>query len=366
MIYAEIKNNGEISVYESTVSDSVKHETVKFKFPIEWDGYLKTAVFGYGDRTFNVILDLNSDLCISENECYIPHEVIKSPMFTLSAFAIKDNSIATAQSAAVNVAESGYELGDEPESPTVGEYQQLINLYEETKNIAQSVRTDALNGAFKGEKGDKGDAFTYSDFTAEQLAALKGEKGDDAIIDYLQDVEIIFKSDLDDQGNSIPMDLQIDDNFSLESTNPVQNKIITERLEGLISEIALNMHPIGSYYWSENSTNPSELFGGTWEQVKDKFILAAGDSYSQGSIGGAAQTTIVNENLPEYIFLTASKEGGVERERVALSSSGRYGFVGSSVATGMSDSGLNYIFGNNTPLNNMPPYITAYCWKRTA
>lgn len=30
----------------------------------------------------------------------------------------------------------------------------------------------------KGEKGEKGDAFTYSDFTAEQLAALKGEKGD--------------------------------------------------------------------------------------------------------------------------------------------------------------------------------------------
>lgn len=33
----------------------------------------------------------------------------------------------------------------------------------------------------KGEKGDKGDtgaAFTYSDFTAEQLAALKGEKGE--------------------------------------------------------------------------------------------------------------------------------------------------------------------------------------------
>ena len=29
-----------------------------------------------------------------------------------------------------------------------------------------------------GEKGDKGDAFTYSDFTAEQLAALKGPKGD--------------------------------------------------------------------------------------------------------------------------------------------------------------------------------------------
>lgn len=30
----------------------------------------------------------------------------------------------------------------------------------------------------KGPKGDKGDAFTYADFTADQLAALKGEKGD--------------------------------------------------------------------------------------------------------------------------------------------------------------------------------------------
>lgn len=34
------------------------------------------------------------------------------------------------------------------------------------------------NGTIQGEKGDKGDAFTYSDFTSEQLAALKGEKGD--------------------------------------------------------------------------------------------------------------------------------------------------------------------------------------------
>ena len=31
---------------------------------------------------------------------------------------------------------------------------------------------------FDGEKGDKGDPFTYDDFTTEQLASLKGEKGD--------------------------------------------------------------------------------------------------------------------------------------------------------------------------------------------
>ena len=34
------------------------------------------------------------------------------------------------------------------------------------------------NGSDVGLKGDKGDPFTYSDFTTEQLAALKGKKGD--------------------------------------------------------------------------------------------------------------------------------------------------------------------------------------------
>ena len=34
---------------------------------------------------------------------------------------------------------------------------------------------------FDGEKGDKGDPFTYGDFTPEQLASLKGDKGDKGV-----------------------------------------------------------------------------------------------------------------------------------------------------------------------------------------
>lgn len=40
-----------------------------------------------------------------------------------------------------------------------------------------------------GEKGDKGDPFTYEDFTAEQLAALKGEPGNGFTEEQLADVE---------------------------------------------------------------------------------------------------------------------------------------------------------------------------------
>lgn len=52
--------------------------------------------------------------------------------------------------------------------------------------------------------------------------------------------------------------------------------------------LLLDAHPVGSLYWSSNATDPTSLFGGSWERIKDKFILAAGDSYSQGSTGGSA------------------------------------------------------------------------------
>lgn len=48
-------------------------------------------------------------------------------------------------------------------------------------NVMQITLTDGTRQTFlvkNGSKGSQGDAFTYSDFTDEQLAALKGEKGD--------------------------------------------------------------------------------------------------------------------------------------------------------------------------------------------
>lgn len=42
----------------------------------------------------------------------------------------------------------------------------------------QGIQGETGPAGPQGAKGDKGDAFTYSDFTAEQLATLKGDKGD--------------------------------------------------------------------------------------------------------------------------------------------------------------------------------------------
>ena len=181
MIKVEIFDNGQIIAHNNIIADSVLFEKISFNFPESWNGYKKTAVFRNGEKTVSVVLDESSELCMGENECYIPYEVIKAPQFTVSVFGVLGESKATTPQARVKVTESGYGTGDAPSEPTPTEYEQLVSIANATKQLAQSVRTDADNGMFngdKGEKGDKGDPFVYSDFTDEQLALLKGEKGD--------------------------------------------------------------------------------------------------------------------------------------------------------------------------------------------
>ena len=52
-----------------------------------------------------------------------------------------------------------------------------------------------------------------------------------------------------------------------------------------------NIYPVGSIYMSVNSTNPGSLFGGTWEQIEGKFLLACDSTYTAGSTGGNSSHT---------------------------------------------------------------------------
>ncbi len=177
--------NNELMDKNTAIADSVKFETVKFVFPDNWAGYKKTAVFkSKSGFCCNVVLEQENPLCVGEDECYIPHEMLLEDEFNVSVFGVLGESVATTTEVKITVIESGYSLGDAPHNPTPTEYQQLIELTEKTKQIAQSVREDADNGVFKGDKGEKGDTgdkgepFVYADFTADQLDLLKGPKGD--------------------------------------------------------------------------------------------------------------------------------------------------------------------------------------------
>ena len=131
----------------------------------------------------------------------------------------------------------------------------------------------------------------------------------------------------------------------------------TVRLErGVIGMI----YPVGSIYISANSTSPAELFGGTWEQIKDRFLLAAGDSYKVGDTGGEAQHTLTVDEMPAHEHsqrLEWSNVTGYGLNTAVVNPSAN-ALVDAGIATGST--------GNSKPHNNMPPYLAVYAWKRIA
>ena len=60
------------------------------------------------------------------------------------------------------------------------------------------------------------------------------------------------------------------------------------------------IYPIGSIYISVNSTSPATMFGGTWEQIQDTFLLSAGSTYTAGNTGGSSTVTLETTNLPSH------------------------------------------------------------------
>lgn len=132
------------------------------------------------------------------------------------------------------------------------------------------------------------------------------------------------------------------------------------------------VYPVGSIYMSVNNTNPATLFGiGTWEQLKDRFLLGAGDTYTAGATGGEATHQLTKAELPAYDLYNASHShsitstagyNGKQGNNPSLNGGNNQGSGSISVsATIKVSSG-----GSNQAHNNMPPYLVVYMWKRTA
>lgn len=377
MIKANIYEK-ELFIEGCAVSDSVKFDTVKFSFPESWQIYEKTVVFSNDAGTqLNVLLNPQNSLCVGENECYIPHEVLKSPGFSISVFGIKDDRVATTTKKFVKVIESGYALGDEPSEPTISQYQQIINLSTEALNIAQSVRQDADNGVFNGEKGEAGEP---GEASPEFIAMVKetqenARKTEVARLALENGTEWVFDGG-NAETNSAEIKFILDNQMSDESENAVENKVIKEYIDNLIKQAKLDAHPIGSYYWSSASTAPSELFGGKWEQVQGKFILAAGTYTDKNGItrsfavGGTDEGeynhTLNVSEMPTHkhdkVYIKLDKEYEITYSNRDYAGAG----TSAAIDTNKSTSIYTSTSGGNQPHNNIPPYEVAYCWKRIA
>lgn len=73
----------------------------------------------------------------------------------------------------------------------------------------------------------------------------------------------------------------------------------------------LAVHPVGDYFWTSNAENPGDRYGGTWGQIKDVFLLAAGDSYAAGSTGGEATHSLTVDELASHThYINGNVTGG--------------------------------------------------------
>ena len=150
----------------------------------------------------------------------------------------------------------------------------------------------------------------------------------------------------------------------------------------------MQCYPIGSIYTSTITTNPETLLGfGTWEQIKDRFLLASGSSYSSGATGGEASHKLTVNEMPGHdhtqygvtsgpansspIRFSIQNDGNVviyNNENTALWSTKTSGVATTKTfrQTDINKDGTTSSTGGNSSHNNMPPYLVVNIWRRVA
>lgn len=214
-------------------------------------------------------------------------------------------------------------------------------------------------------------------------------------------------------------------NSGLSSDN--MQDVIDEMYESIGGKSLIDkVYPIGSVYISFNNVDPSTFIGGTWQQIQDVFLLAAGTK-TAGTTGGEETHKLGLNEIPSHNHtFTGSKgntannsanhthsipslsgttnttgshthtdgdtwttlkgtnisysDGGITTQvdwgdKCSTSSSGSHSHT---VTTNAANTGANSAAhyheftpngsisnsGGSSSHNNMPPYIAVYMWQR--
>lgn len=174
-------------------------------------------------------------------------------------------------------------------------------------------------------------------------------------------------------------------------------------LQAQISASAAQIYPVGAIYISVNDTNPSSIFGGTWEKVEDRFLLASGSTYINGATGGAATHTLTESEMPNHghdyyraesvtdAHVLTIDEIPAHTHDVTINCKTTYGAQGTGAQTSKCSPTLTETYtststggtqghthtisdaswrtadvGGGSAHNNMPPYLVVNMWVRVS
>lgn len=131
----------------------------------------------------------------------------------------------------------------------------------------------------------------------------------------------------------------------------------------------LDSYPVGSIYISAIATSPGELFGGTWTQITDKFLMAAGSTYAAGTEGGRSEVTLsaaIGAADNDIKSLAYIRKNATEYQKSQTS----YYKLGVSSSSASSLDSWNHSVpvtettGTERNTNIIPPYLAVFMWQR--
>ena len=64
------------------------------------------------------------------------------------------------------------------------------------------------------------------------------------------------------------------------------------------TEVINKIYPVGAIWFTTSYDSLESLFGGSWEQIKDRFLVGAGNRYGRSATGGADSVKLTASQIP--------------------------------------------------------------------
>lgn len=240
-------------------------------------------------------------------------------------------------------------------------YEQLWTYGGKDPTLTVSGQNTALLGddkvLVKMQHNSNGNRYTRQLFASENNIHIGMFKGKATDPDEADDIEACITETAD----GIKLDVPLKD-------------IALEAVQINMTTLSKLIYPVGSIYMSANSTNPKNLFGGTWVawgtgRVPIGVNASDSDFSSVEKTGGSKTVNIAHNHVESVgadantMYLTAGANGGVYGSTIN-SSANRMTWKGTP-ATGATRLNKTSTAGSSTQ-SIVQPYITCYMWKRTA
>lgn len=169
---------------------------------------------------------------------------------------------------------------------------------------------------------------------------------------------------LDDKGNLAY------DSARAESLCPEDEVVLQKYTHDQMKALGIldAIYPIGSIYISTDPTSPAELFGGTWERIEDRFLLAAGKTEAGETGGAESQAFAAKHNHIAPIGATSLAVGAVNVNGMVNVGAGKAYFTSNLAYSGTLQQNVAGFYTTDAvvsaAISTMPPYLTVYVWKR--